>query len=125
MGSIISAVKTRVIYNGNAGSTTTCLSIICSNGVYANIDGTWHTWIGASSDQISATSKGGTWYPASIMWMNGSNSNNGWVYYNGGNSTQVDAAMKITFGSSSPMLGSYSANADGTITIDGVVYGIR
>ena len=56
--------------------------------------------------------------------MNGSNSSDGWVYYGSG-ATQVSKAMVITFASGNPYLGSYTANADGTITIDGIVYGIR
>ena len=122
MGSIISAVKTTVIRGGDVKSQTTCLSIICANGVYANIDGSWYTWMGTSA--ISATSGNGSWQPADIQWFNGSNSNDGWLYMGNG-ATQVSKAMVITFASGTPMLGSYSGNADGTITIDGVVYGIR
>ena len=122
MGSIISAVKTIVIRGGDVKSQTTCLSIICANGVYANIDGSWYTWMGTSA--ISATSGNGSWQPADIQWFNGSNSNDGWLYMGNG-ATQVSKAMVITFASGTPMLGSYSGNADGTITIDGVVYGIR
>ena len=124
MGSIYSATKTTVIRNGNVQSQTTCLSFVCSAGVYAIIDGNGYMWLGASSSQISATSGNGSWQPASIEWMNGSNSSDGWVYLGSGQ-TQVSKAMVITFASGTPYLGSYTANADGTITVDGIVYGIR
>ena len=124
MGSIYSATKTTVIRNGNVQSQTTCLSFVCSAGVYAIIDGNGYMWLGASSSQISATSGNGSWQPAAIEWMNGSNSSDGWVYLGSGQ-TQVSKAMVITFASGTPYLGSYTANADGTITVDGIVYGIR
>ena len=123
MGSIISAVKTTVIRGGDVKSQTTCLSIICANGVYANVDGSWHEWMGTSA--ISATSGNGSWQPADIQWFNGSNSKGGWLYNGEKGATQVSQAMVIIFAGKTPIVAYYSRNADGTITIDGLVYGTR
>ena len=129
LGKITSANKTVVLKNGNAADRTTCLTITCENGLYANIDGNWYTWIGAAtSGVVSATSGDGSWHPATIIakgWDKESLAK-GWVYQasDGSSShTQMSAANCNTYGVSDPRLGSYNTNNDGTITIDGTVYG--
>ena len=129
LGKIIGAQKTIVLKNGNAADRTSCLAIKCERGVYAVIDGTDYTWVGATtSGVISATSGDGSWHPATII-ANGWDKESlakGWIYQasDGSSShTQMSAANCNTYAVSDPRLGSYNTNNDGTITIDGTVYG--
>ncbi|MDY4842330.1 MAG: hypothetical protein SO314_08215 [Alphaproteobacteria bacterium] len=129
LGKIIGAQKTIVLKNGNAADRTSCLAIKCERGVFAVIDGTKYTWVGAStSGEVSATSGDGSWHPATII-ANGWDKESlakGWIYQasDGSSShTQMSAANCNTYAVSDPRLGSYNTNNDGTITIDGTVYG--
>ena len=129
LGQITGAQKTVVLINGNFQTTADCLAITCTNGVYANINGSWYTWVGATtSGVVSATSKNGTWHPATIIGMDGGNNyENGWVYYasdNSGAHTQMDATGCNVTGIDNPILNcSVVNNGNGTWTIDGTVYG--
>ena len=129
LGKVIGASKTIVLRKGNAGDRTNCLAVKCEYGVYAEIDGTSYTWKGASTDGVvSATSGDGSWHPAVIIasgWDKESLAK-GWLYQStdGSNShTQMSEPNCNTYGVFDPRLGSYNANSDGTITIDGKVYG--
>ena len=129
LGFVTGASKTIILRNGDASNRTECLAILCTNGVYANIDNRWYTWVGATtSGTVSATQRSGesTWHPATIEYM-GSDKSDGWVYLPSDGSqsqSQMSASNCQTSGISTPVLSvSVADNGDGTITIDGTVFG--
>lgn len=130
LGKVIGAQKTIVLRNGTQADRTNCLAVKCEYGVYAEIDGISYTWKGASTDGVvSATSGDGSWHPAVIIALSGWDKESlakGWIYRSTDGSsshTQMNAANCNIYGVFDPRLGSYNANSDGTITIDGKVYG--
>lgn len=129
LGFVTGASKTIILRNGDASNRTECLAILCTNGVYANIDNRWYTWVGATtSGTVSATQRSGeaTWHPATIEYM-GSDKSDGWVYLPSDGSqsqSQMSASNCQTSGISTPILSvSVSDNGDGTITVDGTTFG--
>ena len=129
LGFVTGASKTIILRNSDAGNRTECLAILCTNGVYGRIDGRWYAWEGAKTSGIVSAAQGtgeATWHPATIEFMT-SDKSDGWVYLpsDGSQSApQMSAANCQTYGISTPVLSvSVADNGDGTITIDGTVYG--
>lgn len=129
LGFVTGASKTIILRNSDAGNRTECLAILCTNGVYGRIDGRWYTWEGAKTSGIVSAAQGtgeATWHPATIEFMT-SDKSDGWVYMpsDGSQSApQMSAANCQTYGISTPVLSvSVADNGDGTITIDGTVFG--
>lgn len=129
LGKVTGAEKTIVLRDGNPSDRTECLAIKCTNGIYANIDGTWHRWVGALTDGVVSATKGQgatKWHPAKIEKLDPKDWLSGWTYIDTDNSSSASSIIATTIidAVKTPILGySYQDNGDGTVTIDGKVYG--
>ncbi len=134
LGKITGAEKTIVLRDGNPADRTECLAIKCTNGIYANIDGTWYRWVGAPTGGVVSATKGQgatTWHPARIEPMGGptwndKNLSTGWTYVATDTSESHSSLLvsAIIEKISTPKLScSVKDNGNGTMTIDGTVYG--
>ena len=105
------------------------MAIKCTNGIYANIDGTWHRWVGAPTDGVVSATKGQgatKWHPAKIEKLDPKDWLSGWTYIDTSNSSSASSIIATTINDAvkTPILGySYQDNGDGTVTKDGKVYG--
>ena len=122
-GQILGAQKTIVIRNGDVSNRTECMAIICTNGVYALIDGSYYAWLGASTSGVVSAASNGSWHPATIISVNPNDYNSGWVYAGSGASNNFSVSACNIQKVYSPILSvSFVDNGNGTYTIDGLVY---